>query len=191
MGFLCRIKRYFEDLWHKICECKWKAVLSAAIAVAGVAVGVALFKAFSYSWWYFNRCSFAESLFAGGFSRFFFFLIGSLVYYMCIVLCNMIVQTRFISFLILFVAGFYCGANTAAAIELFAVWGVFFAILVALPELIGYTLATFLACCEHPACRRFRESWCDFKPSLHILVVLLVVKIFTFFVILKIITAVI
>ena len=191
MGFFCRIKRYFEDLWRKICECKWKAILTAVVAIAGVAVGVALFKAFSYSWWYFNRCNFAETLFSGGFSMFFFFFAGALVYYVCIVLCNMIPHTRFVNFVILFVAGFYCGANTAATIECFAVWGVFYAILVALVELVGCALASFLACCEHSACRTFRESWCDFRPSLRVLAVCLVVKIFTFFVILKLITAVI
>ena len=191
MGIFCRIKRYFEDLWAKICECKWRALASVAVAVIGVAVGVALFKAFSYSWWYFNRCAFAESLFDGGFSLFFFFLVGSLVYFLCIVVCNLIPQTRFLSWLLLFIAGFYCGANTAAAIECWSIWGVFFAILVALPEIVAYTLASFLALCEYPACRRFRESWHDFQPCLLILTVGFVVKIVTFFVILKIITAVI
>ena len=191
MGIFCTIRRYFEDLWHRICECKWKALASSAIAVAGVAVGVAIFKALSYSWWHFNRLAFAETLFSGGFSLVLTFLLCSLLYYVCIVLCNMIPHTRFVNFVILFIAGFYCGANTAAVIECFAVWGVLYAILVALIDLVGYVLASFLAWCEQPACRTFRESWCDFRPSLRILAASLLVKIFTFFVILKLITALI
>ena len=191
MGFFCRIKRYFEDLWHRICECKWKAVLTSAVAIAGVAVGVALFVAFRYSWWYFNRCAFAEKLFVGGFSIFLLFVISAMLYYACIVLCNLIPQTRFINFVILFFAGFYCGANTAAVVESFTVWGVIYAILVALIELIGCSLASFLASCEPAACRRLKESWCDFRASLQALVVCLITKIFTFFIILKLLTAVI
>ena len=191
MGIFCRIKRYFEDLWAKICECKWRALACALIAAAGIALGVALFKAFAYSWWYFNRSAFAETLFTGGFSLFFFFLIGSFAYFFCIVLCNLMPQTRFLNYFLLFVAGFYCGANTAATIECWSVWGVFYTILVALPEIVTYMLATFLASCEYPTCRRFRESWRDFLPCLMILAIGFVVKILTFFVILKIITAVI
>ena len=191
MGIFCRIKRYFEDLWAKICEHRWRALACAAVAIIGVSVGVALFKVFNYTWWYFNRCAFAETLFAGGFSLFFFFLIGSLVYFLCTILCNLVPQTRFLCWLLLFIAGFYCGANTAATIECWSVWGVFFAILVALPEIIIYALASFLACCEYPACRRFRECWRDFQPCLLILAVGFVVKLVTFFVVLKIITAVI
>ena len=191
MGFFCKIKRYFEDLWAKICECKWRALASAAIGVIGVVVGVALFKAFSYTWWYFNRLSFAETLFAGGFSLFFFFLIGSLAYFLCIVACNLIPQTRFLVWVLLFIAGFYCGANTAAAIECWSIWGVFYAILVTLPEIVAYVLACFLAICEYPTCRRFREAFCDFRQCLVVLAVGCAVRVLTFFVILKIITAII
>ena len=191
MGFFCRLKRYFEDLWHRICECRWRALFCAAIAIVGVIVGVALFKAFSYSWWFYNRCAFAEKLFAGGFSLFFFFLIGSLAYFFCLVFCNLIPQTRFLVYVLLFVAGFYCGANTAATIECWSVWGVFYAILITVPELIAYTLATFLASCEYPSCRRFREAMRDFRQCMFILAVGFVVKIIAFFIILKIITAVI
>ena len=191
MGFFCKIKRHFEDLWCKICEFRWRALLCVAIAVAGVSLGVALFNAFSCSWWYYNRCAFAEKLFEGGFSLFFFFAIGSLVYFLCIVLCNLIPQTRFLNYLLLFAAGFYCGANTMATIACWSVWGVFYAILVALPEIITYALASFLASCEYPSCRRFRESVSDFRCCLLVLTVGFVVKIFCYFVILRIITAVI
>ena len=191
MSFFCRIRRYFEDLWYKICECRWKALLSAAIAVVSVVVGVTLFKVFSFSWWYYNRCAFAETLFGGGFSLFFFFLVAALAYFLCTLLCNLIPQTQFLNFLLLFVAGFYCGANTAAAVECFSVWGVLFAVLVALPELLAYALATFLASCEYPTCRKLREAFCDFRPSLVILAVGFLAKIIGFFVILRLITAVI
>ena len=162
-----------------------------AVATVGVTVGVVLFNTFNYSWWYYNRCAFAETLFAGGFSLFFFFLAASLAYYACIVLSNLIPQTRFLNYALLFVAGFYCGANTAACVVCWSVWGVFFAILVALPEIVTYTLATFLTACQYPACRRLKESWCDFQQSLLMLAIGFVVRIITFFVILKLLTAVI
>lgn len=191
MGIFCKIKRYFEDLWAKICQCRWKALLCAVIAIAGVGVGVAFCKAFQYSWWHYNRLAFSETLFIGGFSLFFFFLITALAYYVCIVLCNMLPQTRFLVFVLLFVAGFYCGANAMACIESWSVWGVFFALLVTLPEILACTTASFLAYCEYPAYRRFKESWCDFRPCLVVLAMGLVVRIITFYVILKILTAVI
>ena len=165
--------------------------MCALIATAGVIVGVTLFKVYDYTWWYFNRCAFAERLFNGGFSLFFFFLIGSGAYFLCIVLVNLIPQTRFLNYFLLFLAGFYCGANTAAAIVCWSVWGVLFAILVALPEIVTYALASFLASCEYPVCRRFGESWRDFRHCLVILAVGFLVKTVDFFVILKIITAVI
>ena len=188
---MCKIKRYFEDLWAKLCQCRWKALLCGVVAIAGIAVGIALCKVFQYSWWHYNRLAFSETLFVGGFSVFFFFLITALAYYVCIVLSNMIVETRFLVFVLLFVAGFYCGANTSACIESWSVWGVFFAVLVSLPEILACTTATFLAYCEYPACRRFKESWCEFQPCLLVLAIGLVVRIITFFVILKLLTAVI
>ena len=191
MGIMCKIKRYFEDLWAKICQWKWKALLCTGIAVVGVGVGVALCRVFQYSWWHYNRLSFSETLFTGGFSVFFFFLMTVLAYYVCIVLSNMIPETRFLVFILLFVAGFYCGANTLACIESWSVWGVLFTVLVTLPEILACTTASFLACCEYPAYRRFKESWCDFRPCLLVLAIGLVVRIITFFVILKLLTAVI
>ena len=191
MGFFCKIRRYFEELWHKICECRWKALLCAVISVAGLVVGIALFRVFRYSWWYCNRCAFAEKLFAGGFSLFFLFLLGTVLYYLCIVLCNLIPQTRFLNLMLLFVVGFYCGANTAATVECWSVWGVLYAIFVTLPEIIVYTLTSFLACCEYPARRRLKESFFDFRQCLLTLSVGFVVKFINFFVILRIITAVI
>ena len=191
MGILCKIKRYFEDLWAKICHCKWKALLCVLIAVVGVVVGIVLCKAFEYSWWHYNRLAFAETLFAGGFSVFFLFFICALAYYICIVLSNMFIATRFLSYVLIFVSGFYCGANTFACIEAWSVWGVLFTVLVALPEILACTTASFLAVCEYPACRRFKESWCDFRPSLLVLAIGLFVRLITFFVILKLLTAVI
>ena len=191
MGIFCKIKRYFEDLWAKICQRKWKALLCAVIAVVGIVIGVVFCKTFQYSWWHYNRLAFAETLFNGGFSVFFFFVSCALAYFVCIVLSNMILETRFLSYVLLFVAGFYCGANTLACIEAWSVWGVLFAVLVALPEILACIAASFLALCEYPAYRRFRESWCDFRPCLLVLAIGVLIRIIAFFVILKLLTAVI
>lgn len=191
MRMLHLLKRGCDDVWDKLCNHKWKSIICTLTAIAGIVVGVVLFKVFSYGWWYYNRCDYAVRLFNGGFSLFFSFLLWTAVFYLCLVSCNLIPQTRFLTYVALFIACLYCGANTAATIECWSVWGILFAVLVTLFEVIGYYLACLVVCCEPSACRSFRESVCDTKQSLAILCTAFIVKIICFFVILGILTAVI
>ena len=191
MGCLRLLKRTCEDTWEKLCNHKWRSILTALLCVAGIAVGVAFFSAFKYGWWFANRIEYAEKLFKGSFSLFFSFLLWGAVFFLCILFCNLVPSTRFLTYVLLFVACVYCGANTAAVIFCWTVWGVLFAIFVTLWEVIGYYLACIAACSEPACCRKFREAFCDFRQCLIILCVAFVVKIIGFFVILKIITAVI
>lgn len=191
MGLILILKRGCEDIWDKLCNHKWKSLICALIAIAGVVVGVALFKAFSYGWWYNNRCNYAIRLFNGGFSLFFSFLLWTMVFYLCIVCCNIIPQTRFLTYILLFVACLYCGANTAAAIVCWSVWGILYAVLITFFEVIGYYLACLAVCCEPLTCSSLRESISDTKQSFAVLCIAFVVKIICFFVILRLLTAVI
>ena len=159
--------------------------------MAGIVVGVVLFNVGEYGWWYANRISYADRLFNGGFSLFFFFLLWTVIFYLCLVFCNIHPATKFLNCVILFVACLYAGANTAAAIICWSVWGVLFCILVTLEEVIAYFIVCFVAFCEPSPCRTIRETFCDLRQCLAIIAFAFVVKIIGFFVILRLITAVI
>lgn len=178
-------------MWEKLCNHKWRAILCALVAIAGIVVGGVFFNIFKYSWWYFNRWYYAENLFTGGFSLFVSFVVCALLFYLCLVVCNLHTSFRFLSYIVLFVACFYCGANTTAAIVCWSVWGILFALLATLPEAMGFYLATFYACCEYPECRSFKEAICDLRPCLYVLLISQLAKIIGFFVILRVLTAII
>lgn len=180
-----------EDIWQQACNHKWKTLVCLLVAVVGTAVGVVLLNVFKYTWWYFNRCEYATKLFDGGFGLFFSFLIWTTIFYFVLICCNLLPQTKYFVFLPLFVAALYCGANTAAAIECWSVWGILFAILVTSVELCGYFIAV-VCCCSLPAtCRTFRESFCDARLSLKVLLAAFLIKNIMFFAILRILTSII
>ena len=191
MKLFRKIKLTCEDIWQQACDHKWKTLICALVAVVGTVVGVALFKAFEYSWWYLNRCDYATKLFEGGFGLFFSFLIWSAAFYILLLCCNLVPQTKYLAMVLLFVACFYCGANTAATVTYWSVWGILFAILVTLVEIIGYMFSVLCSCCMPSACRTIRESFCDTKRSFHIIIAAFLLKTVMFFVILRLLTSVI
>ena len=184
-------KLVWEDSWQKLCHNKWKTICCALVAVAGVVVGVVLTNVFRYSWWFENRCEYASKLFDGGFGLFFSFLLWTAVYFLCLAMCNVFPSTKYLSCAALFAACFYCGANTMAAILYWSVWGVLFALLVTAVEVVGYFAACLVTCCEPSCCRTLKEAFCDAKLCFWVLAAAFLVKIVSFFVILRIITAVI
>ena len=191
MGILRSLKRGCEDVWDTLCNHKWKSIICAFVSIAGIVVGVVLFKKYSYGWWYNNRCEYAFKLFDGQFYLLFIFLLWMIVFFLCIVGCSTIPQTKFLALILLFVSCLYCGANTAATIVCLSVWGILYAIFVTLFEVIGYYLAVSVAWCEPTPCRSFRESLCDNKQVFSILCIAFIVRIIGYFVILRILTAVI
>ena len=191
MRIFTKIKFSVEDLLQKICVNKWKSIVCAVAAIAGLVVGAVFVNVFSYSWWYENRCNYAYSLFEGGFGLFFSFLLWTAVYFLCLAMCNVFPSTKYLSCAALFAACFYCGANTMAAILYWSVWGVLFALLVTAVEVVGYFAACLVTCCEPSCCRTLKEAFCDAKLCFWVLAAAFLVKIVCFFVILRIITAVI
>ena len=191
MGCFRYLKTTCIDIWENICNHRWKSLIVVLFAIAGIVVGVVLFNVSKYGWWYGNRIAYAERLFNGGFSLFFFFLLWSVVLYFILIFSNIHPSTNWLNCVILFVCCFYAGANTTATITCFSVWGVLFCIFVTLPEIIGYYIVCFVAFCEPSSCRTFRETMCDYRQCAIILAFAFVVKIIGFFVILRIITAVI
>ena len=179
------------DIWDNICNHKWRSLICALSAIAGIVVGVVLFNVSKDGWWYDNRIAYAEKLFNGGFSLFLFFLLWYVILYLCLIFSNISPVTKFLNCVLLFVCCFYCGANTAATIVCWSVWGVLFCIFVTVPEVIGYYLVCCVAFCEPTSCRTLRETFCDFRLCIIILTAAFIVKIVGFFVILRIITAVI
>lgn len=170
---------------------KWRALICALCAVVGIVIGVVLFNIGKYGWWYENRVTYAEKLFNGGFSLFFLFLLGTVLFYICLVLCNVYPQTKFLNCILLTVSCLYVGANTVATITCWSVWGVLFCIFVSVEEVIFYFLTCLVCFCEPESCRSIRETFCDLRQCLAILAVAFVFKIIGFFVILRLITAVI
>lgn len=191
MGSFHFIKSNWEDICSRVRDHKWKSIFTALVCVIGIVVGAVLFNVFKYGWWFDNRVNYAEKLFQGSFALMFSFLLGTAIFYLCMLLCNMVPATRFCNYILLFVACLYCGANTAAAIYCWSVWGILFAIFATLWEVLGYYLACVTACAEPASCRKLNEAYCDFKPVLMVLIAAFVVKIIGFFIILKIITAII
>ncbi len=191
MSNFCFIRYLLDDIWHKIVCNRFKAIICSIIAVAGVAVGVAFFCAFNYGWWYWNRCNFAQKIFEGGFGVLIIFLISYILIFICIALCNMLACTKYLSCFVIFISALYCGANTAALIVCSTVWGVLFAVLISLAEVLILAVTCFLSCCEISMKRSFCESLRDFKSVAFVLTVGFIYKIFAFFVVLKILTAVI
>ena len=191
MGCFNFLRCYCDDVWDRLRNNKWKSILTALVCIAGIAVGAVLFNVFKYGWWFANRVNYAEKLFQGNFALFFSFLLWTAAFYVCMLLCNLVPATRFLNYVLLFVACLYCGANTAAVIYCWTVWGVLFAIFATLWEVIGYFLACITTCSEPSSCRKLNEAFCDFKSTLVVLCVAFIVKIIGFFVILKIITAII
>lgn len=191
MKLLRKMRFFWEDVWQTICNHKWLSIFCALVAIAGTVVGGVLVKVFEYSWWYNNRYEFATKLFNAGFGLCFTFFLWSAVFYFCLLVCNMHPKARFLSLLTLFLSCFYCGANTAAAIIVWSVWGILFAVLVTAIEVAGYFLAVLASCCVVPSRRTLKEAYCDTKPVFSILLVAFILKIVTFFVILRVLTAVI
>ena len=179
------------DVWEKICNHRWRSILCALCSIAGIVTGIVLFNIGKDGWWYENRVAYANRLFNGGFSLFFFFLLWTLVFYFCLIFSNIYPATRFINCIILFVACLYCGANTAAVIVCWSVWGILFCIIVTVAEVISYFLACLVAFCEPSSCRTLRETFCDLRPCAKILTVAFIVKFIGFFIILRLITAII
>ncbi len=191
MKVLRKIKFGAEDLWQTLCVHKWKTTVCALVAIVGVAVGGVFVKTFAYSWWYNNRCEYAYKLFEGNFGLLFSFLLWTAVFYGCLLACQLIPSIKYVSLVALAAACFYCGANTAAAIMCWSVWGILFALLVTSIEVVGYFLSCLLCCCQPAACRSVREAFCDTKPALLILIGAFAAKFIAFFIILRLLTAVI
>lgn len=180
-----------EDLRQTVCNHKWLALVCTLVAAVGITIGAIFVNIFEYSWWYDNRIDCAIRLFDGGFGLIFSFLLWAAVYYACLLCCQLTPHTKYLCCAALFVACFYCGANTAATVICWSLWGILFAILVTVVEVLGLLLSCFAACCQAACTRTLREAFCDTKASFYILACAFAVKIFTFFVILRLLTAVI
>ena len=191
MGCFRYLRTNCIDIWE-IMRChRWRSLICALSAIVGIVIGVVLFNVSKYGWWYGNRIAYAERLFNGGFSLFFIFLLWTAIFYLCLVFSNIYPVTKFLNCVVLFVSCLYVGANAIATIVCWSVWGVLFCIFVALEEVIFHFLACLVAFSEPSSCRTVREAFCDFRPCLRILFIAFVVKIVGYFVILRLITAVI
>ena len=191
MKCISLLKNFCQDIKYKICANKLKMLLCGIISLVGVVLGFVLLHVFSYTWWYSNRCTYAEKIYGGGFSLVFDFLLGYAIFYLATVICNLSPKARFLVFVVLLVGCLYCGANAAAVISIWTVWGVMYAAFAMAVQLAGFCLCSFAICCMPSACQSFGEIIRDTKSALLIIVASFIVKILGFFVILKILTAVI
>lgn len=191
MKLFRKLRFFAEDIWQTICCHKWLTLFCAFVAVAGAVVGGVLVKVFECTWWYGNRYEYAFKLFEGGFGLFFTFFLWTAIFYFCLLCCCVNPHLKYVSLLPMFVACFYCGANTAAAIMARSVWGILFAVLVTVAEVAGYFFAVLSLCCTSSARRTLREAYCDTKVVLGILIAAFLTKIFAFFVVLRLLTSII
>lgn len=191
MNLLCFLKYNIDDLFCKVRACKWKFILCVALSIVGFALGIVLFCASNYGWWYYNRCNFASKIVTTTFSVLFSFAVGCVLLYFLYVLCNMTKQTHYLAYVVNVVSCIYCGATTAAIFVYSAMWGVLYAALVAAEWLAVMCFACFVCVCEKPYCRRFCESMRDLKQLAVVLFVGLLYKIIVLFVIIRLLTALI
>lgn len=191
MGFIHYFKNSVDDIVCNICANKWRFIFCSIVCLLGAACGIALFYAFQYGWWYFNRCDFANKLMEGGFTILLVFIGTTALSYLCIILCNILKETCRLSCVVLFVSSLYLGATAVALITMSIMWGVLYIIFIAIEDFAINCFTCFVCCNEKPICRRFPEAVCDLKQAALVMAVGLIYKIIAYFVILKILTAVI
>lgn len=189
MKFVKEIKRYFDDILDSLRTYKWRAIICAVICALGIALGIVLYNISNENWWCANRCAYAELLYLGEFKSFFSFLAAATLFVTLLTLCNMTQICKILSCLVLFVFSLYVGANSVAVIACYGVFGILCVICVLIVDIVGYFFATF--CCMLQQCGEcsFRRAFCGIRQSVYIILMCFCVKIVSFFVILRIITA--
>lgn len=188
MGFLSYLKYGFCDVFDKIRIYKWRLVLCVALSIAGFVLGIVLFNVSAYGWWYYNRCSFASKLVEAGFSVLIAFVVSSALIYFSYALCNMTRFTRYFALLLNVIVCLYCGATVSALFVYSVMWGILYAILVAVEWMAAVCLGCFVCLCMQPICRTFCEAIRDSRELLFILLVGLIYKIIALFVVIKLLT---
>lgn len=188
MGLFYSIKYNMQDVFCKVRAYKWKLIFCVAVSLIGFGLGIALFYASKYGWWYYNRCSFASKLIDAGFSVFLWCVASCAIVYLLLVLCNMLRATHYLAYLVNLLACFYCGATTAAVFVYSVMWGILYVLFVTIEWLIIMCFACFVCVCEKPYCRRFCESVRDLKQTAFVLAIGLIYKIVALFIILKLLT---
>lgn len=190
MKFASVIRRSFGDVADNLKVFKWRAIICAVICALGIALGVVLYNVSNQNWWCVNRCEYADMLYLGGFKSFFNFLITAAVFVTLLTFANMTRFCKVLSCSVLFVFSLYAGANSVALVTCFGVFGVLCVICVPLIDVFCYFLAVFviasLQCCGNSS---FRQSFCEIRQSVYVVLACLAVKAVCFFVILRIITA--
>lgn len=188
MGFLHYIKNSFCDIMCKVRICKWKFIFCVAVSLIGFVLGIALFYASNYGWWYHNRCTYASKILEAGFSVFVSYIVSCAIIYLLLVLCNMSRVTHYLAYLINMLACFYCGATVAAIFAYSIMCGVLYLLFIAVEWVAVMCFACFVCLCEPAICRRFCESVRDMNQLTYVLVIGLIYKIIALFVILKVLT---
>jgi len=191
MGFIYLIKNNINDIGCKIRAYKWKFIFCVVSSLIGFALGIVLFCTSKYGWWYYNRCDFASKIVNEGFSVLISFIVSCALIYLLFVLCNMLRQTHYLSFLINLIFCLYSGATLSAIFVYSVMWGVLYALFVTIEWLFVMCLSCFVCICEKPYCRNFCESVRDLKQLAFVLIAGVLYKIIALFVILKTLTALI
>ena len=178
---------YFcEELFARARRNGFATVLLAALAVAGVVVGVVLYRMPSALWWQCNRYAFAEKLLYGGFVAVLFGLLLPSA-----LLCSIAVVGLFGRWFraLWYVATFLCGLYVSAAIcaiaQISVVTCLLYALLWAAEEIVC-CLVLFVWCVDEQPCGFDPKSamWCA-KPVLCAYFVLFLAKIVLIFVVLR------
>ncbi len=188
MGFLCFVRYSFQEIACRLRMYRWKLILCIAVSLAGFVLGIALFCTCGYGWWYYNRCNFACKITEAGFSVLLTFIIAAAVIYVLLTLCSMLRQTHFLAYLVNLLACFYCGATLAAIFVYSTVWGILYAVFVAVLWLATICLSCFVCISELHINRCFGEAVSDMKLTAFVLTAGVIYKIIALFVILKILT---
>lgn len=185
-------RRCGDDLLQMLRTHKTKVALCCIFAVLGIALGVTAYCISNYNWWYYNRNEYAcKLLYDGFFAVFTAFLLPAVVCAALLCLFSAWRQTRFLSLSVVFLSGFYLGANAGALFTCVGAWALAFVLTMQLLGLAANLLCCFLVLADCSCNNTFKQTVGRCKPVFILQFAAVLAKLLIIFVLLRPLTALI
>lgn len=185
-------RRCGEDLLQQFRTHKTKLLLTCVFTLAGVILGVTLFCISQYNWWYCNRYDYATKLLYGGFFAVLLsFLLAATVMTVLCCLFSAWRQTKFLCYLLAFVAALYFGANLAAIFACVGFLGVLYGVFLLVLELAVNALCCFWVVTDRGCNYTFKQTVLNCRPIIIVQFSAALIKLLLFFLLLRPISALI
>ncbi len=186
MGIFRHIKQYWEDFILWISLNKLKFALSALLALVSIVVGCVIFANCQHGWWYANRCKHIELLLCGNFFSTFISLLLETIFLLLLMYISQIHKyLAFVSYIVLFVGGIYCGAHLASLFMQIGALSVLFLLFYTSISLIILLIPCFGVRYPTDYCKSYCEILTDSKQAFLAVVLLTVLRILLLFLFLR------